>query len=390
MDALAIMSEWLPRRLRLMFLRYLLENPNGDVASRAHAGENLGMLVILNAYSGTKKVKLHVARAILAGTHPVDVVFDCLPSPQQYEEVNETGEEPDFISKYGHACEVLRCLTVVYGRDAIMDKYGNAVLEGLFRLLDRADRLLSAPEIYDKFLASGMYEELLHSSATIRPGEDLEQRYPEFNDHTRSLVNYLSFVARGRKDSECTVQKPWDIRDPEALRRTAAQDLSRLRFDGVPRQDPQILGTQDTSLHKHCWPGPKGEQDKERRHFAQLCSETKPEQHAMAGQEAKRFYRLACLFGVAFDQFILSSTHIYRSLDAVSTVEGIVEATVGGSVAIDPKSASLYAGIPADMDPSRPDVKAALYTFWCCAIKDSARSILEHFFRCEYKAQDVP
>lgn len=382
-DSLQTRSKCLPQKLRRMFLRYLQEDVNGDAASHAHSGEILEKLIILGAQSCKKTVKVHVATAILADSNPVDVFFDCLPSAQEYEDIHETDEEPDLESKYDRACKVFKCLAVVYGKDLMMAKYGNTVLEGLFRLSDRADLLLDQPRLYDQFLAGGMLEELLCSSATILPGADLQQRHPELNEHSCALINYLSFVARGRKDSECTVQKPWDIRDPAQLRRTDAHDLSRLRFDGVPRQDPQILDAQATSLHRHCWPDAEGEQDKERRLLAQVCSVKNPEQHAVACEEAKRLYRLACLFEVAFEQFILSSTHIHRSLVAVSTVECIVEATVGGSVAIDPNSASLYAGIPADMDLSRPDVKAALYTFWCCAIKDSAQSLLEYFFRCE-------
>lgn len=56
----------------------------------------------------------------------------------------------------------------------------------------------------------------------IRDPVDIQQRYPRYNERTCALINYLRWVSRGRKDSDCTVQKPWETRGPEGPRRTAA------------------------------------------------------------------------------------------------------------------------------------------------------------------------
>lgn len=65
----------------------------------------------------------------------------------------------------------------------------------------------------------------------IRDPVDIQQRYPEYNERTCSLLNYLHWVSRGRKDSDCTVQKPWEIRGPAELRMRAARTRGTKSMD---------------------------------------------------------------------------------------------------------------------------------------------------------------
>jgi hypothetical protein len=185
----------------------------------------------------------------------------------------------------------------------------------------------------------GMFCEVLYLVCHIRPGTDIRQQNPVYNEHTCLLLEYLSWEARGRKDADCKVEKPWENRDPAALRRMAPLELSCLPLNRLSGQ--------------------------------------------VSCQETERLYRLAHLFQVAFFQYILSNTGRYRAFHTVEAADGIVKATFSDPTAIEQNSKSRYPGIPAEMDLSLPEVKAALHALWCCAIKTSARALLEYFFRGE-------
>lgn len=352
-----------------------LDQLNPDAATGAHVLDILEKFIELDTLRCVPKVKEDVANAILAGADPVNVFFSFLPSAERYEKGYMSSREAhDLITRHDRALAVFQSLTIVYERSAAI-RHGDEILQGLFGLLALARTYRGRPEVYRHFLGDGIVEELLLVALGITPGTYVLLRYPWYNQHTCTLLCYFTWVARGRKDSTCTIQKPWEIRGPAELRRAAAEDLSRLSINGLSSQGAAGLVAQATAQGMCFWHHTDEGQASSTWHGVQVCS--------LLCQETRKFCRLARLFKIAFTKFILCNTGMKRTILTVSMTDGIVKYTVSLDTADGPSSTSPYAGIPVDLDVSLPHVEAALHAYWCCAIMDSAKSLLEFFFRCE-------
>lgn len=335
MAALRNMTDDLSWELREMFSNHLLTYRDTGADAPADPRNIVSKFTMLTAQSCLSWVRYDLGRSIIADFHPVDLFFYYLPSPEEFEKIhNGDNDAPIMFERYDYAFTVFKYYTIVHGRDSMRTRHGDAILENLFRLLDRGDSL--PLEVYHSFIRNWMFCEILSAVCHVRPETSIQQTHPRYITHTCRLIDYLSWKARGRKDSDCRVKKPWDNRDLVELRQTAPLELSCLQLGRLSGQ--------------------------------------------VSCQETTRLYRLAHLFQVAFFQFILSNTGRSKIFHTVYEADGIVRATVSNPIR---NSESRYAGIPAEWDLSRSEVKAVLYAYRCCDIRGPARALLEYFFRCE-------
>jgi hypothetical protein len=283
--------------------------------------------------------------AIIKDVDPVDLFFGALPSPEEYERAFTGNVDAKSVHrKYETALNSFRHLTNVQCRDELRARHGGVILENLFRLLDRVDGV--PPRRHRHFVKRWMFGEILAAVCHIRPGVDSLALRSRYDAATCRIVEYLSWEARGRKDSDCFIRKPWDYchTPPEALRRAAPRELSRLPLVGL-----STGGHADADAN-----------------------------------ETRRLYRLAQLFQVAFLEFVLSNHGPLKTLSGLHEADGIVRASAGYLTSIPGPAAHDDAGAHTQMDLSQPHANAVLYAFWCCAPQREARALLEYFFRCKY------
>ncbi|KAG8162397.1 hypothetical protein KVR01_008162 [Diaporthe batatas] len=385
-------AESLSVELREPFLHYLDQRTNNF----DHPARSYNVLMKLRRLSDhvcDSEVKKGVGKAILENKTPVNVFFDCLPSPEEFErELYDLDENSDWPFKLAckHAFRSFRALIAAHGRTEMTQEFKDPVLDKLFLYVDRAARdgqtedhdlfsdfvtkeLMLIGSSTRRIICSGcstehtIYQSPLTTEAfTYATREDMEnlgihcqneacpiytervqevsstaipQRNDSYNERTCQLLGYLSWLSHGRRDSECTFTKPWDKDDRPA-------DLGAT---GVPNLD---LGRLPVGLV----------------HTEELrsCPDT------------KSLYRRACIFSVVFNQYILTTFGITGTVHAVTLEDGIIVATMDRPEHELPQCD--YAGIASGLDLALPEVQGALHAYCCREMYCSARALFEYFF----------
>lgn len=355
--------------LRALVGHRLLETESTN--SAANALKVLYTFLNLSAKPCSPKVKVCVGNAILDNSDPVELFFGYLPDPQSHEiGYFEDGGRP-IVEAYIHAHDVLKYLSLVQGRKMLKTQSRDTLLDKLFEIMDRADG--PAGLNYAQWS-----EDLLRLVWEISRETDIRRTRTE---RTSSLIEYLCWVIRGRKDAVCTVPKPRATVDLPELRRSAYDDLSRLPHD-APLGNCAKCSAEGANIRcTCCWLGLNGDHGAGAVYCSVKCRKVDSGRHKVSRQEFRELYRLTTLFQIVFVQYLLSIN--YNGVYTVSADDEMVTVFMDGSAPEDLATEAIYKGFSPDLDLSLPKVEAALHAFGCCAIKDPARALLEYFFRCE-------
>lgn len=344
-------------------------------------GNNAALKVLskflkLSANQCSPWVSICVGNAILDKSDPVDLFFSCLPDPKSHEMGYVENGGLAIINAYDHAHEVLKHFTLVQGRKMLKRKYKDTVPKAT--LLDKLFEILDQENGHTGWSYAQWSEDFLSLVWEIPREMDIRGSY---NEKTASLIEYLRWEIRGRKDANCPVQKPWTTLDPAELRRSAYDDLSRLPRTALPGNCAKCSAEGADVRCTCCWLSLDGGHGAAAVYCSVECCEEDYKRHRMSRQEFEEISRRAKLFQIGFTQFLLSINHTGKYI--VSADDGMVEVFMNGSAPEDLQTVSIYEGVSPDLDLSLPKVEAALHAFGCCFIKSQARELLEYFFRSE-------
>lgn len=414
-----------------IFVQHLDDFRATGVADPADPTNVLSKLWRLSEHQCPLEIKKSVATAVLKNQTPVDVFFDSLDDPEIFEKWSYGNDEnTDVLFKLSckHAFQSLMALTIAHGREEMTETFKDPVLDRLFLFTDRADRDDQADD--HKRFSRFVLEELISIGSSIRriicagcstevtvyetpgtmgtkafmratkadmeklgiechneacpfytegtekeklPGTGNPQRCPAYNEKTRRLLGYLSWLSHGRRDSEhCPVTKFWDTRDPR-LPPGLIQEV-RLKSGGLTPLPPRVGNPLDHDLSRL----PPGVV----HHYRlETCPET------------KSLFRRARLFSIALKQFILASVGTSVPILAVKVEDGINKTTEGRPRY--PLEECMYSGMHPDLDLSLPEVQAAVHAFCCYEMGRSAKALFEYFFLgklspCNYRVRSAP
>ncbi|KAI3399141.1 hypothetical protein diail_7720 [Diaporthe ilicicola] len=321
---------------------------------------------------GTRIPKI-VRNSLLARAGPLNIVFACLPDPDELE--RSYASDSDSLTIYNTAHEMLSYLVTVFGQDWLGSAFdADPLLNGLLSILYVANNPKpseSRAGRVERYKYGVWWQGLRYFAWEMRDEIDIRR----YNPPTIRLLEYLRWAVQGRKDVTCKVQKPRAPVDLELLNSTAQLDLRCLfsdRFSGVCRNcytsgaRLQCISCQQAG-YDHWFSGAV--------YCDQACLEENRIVHATFCKETRDLHRCARLFQDAFDQLLLVIQHEIPFTALMK--DGLVQ-----RVECDvPSSKSLLVGFSPYLDLSKPEVVAALNSWRCCAIQVYAQVLLDYFIR---------
>lgn len=362
-------KESLSPELRELFGRTVIADPADSVRV-------LHKFLTLSTQPCTEEVKIDVGNAVLEDSDPVDLYFSYLPDPQGHE-MRYTKDDFAIIEAYNQAHEVLKHFAIVQGKKLLKLRYKDPILNRLLNISNRIDKLQDVG--YHEFARYNQWSsDLLSLVWQIRRSVDIRKKH---SAHTQSLIDYLLWEIRGRKDPSCNVHKPWATIDPAETRRNADSDLSRLPYDALSGNCAKCSAEGAHVRCLCCWLWMNEDCDTRTVYCSQTCLKEDLERHTISRQEMIGLLRLSILFQITFTQYLLSTN--YEVSYTVSENEGVVKSYGSGTARLGLDPETTYEGVSPDLELSLPKVQAVLHAYGCCAIKYSARALLEYFFRCE-------